>query len=73
MEASIINLKTLNAGVVSLITGIKNPISLAKEAMMKSKHAFLADEVAMQFAKANAYKIEDKTYFHDELRHQQWL
>jgi beta-aspartyl-peptidase (threonine type) len=73
MDASIMDGKTLNAGAVSLITGIKNPISLAKEVMMKSEHVFLAGEGAMQFAKANNYKIEDKTYFYDELRHQQWL
>ena len=73
MDASIMDGKTLNAGAVSLITGIKNPVSLAKEVMMKSEHVFLAGEGAMQFAKANDYKIEDKTYFYDELRHQQWL
>jgi beta-aspartyl-peptidase (threonine type) len=73
MDASIMDGKTLNAGAVSLITGIKNPIFLAKEVMMKSEHVFLAGEGAMQFAKANNYKIEDKTYFYDELRHQQWL
>jgi beta-aspartyl-peptidase (threonine type) len=73
MDASIMDGKTLNAGAVSLITGIKNPVSLAKEVMLKSEHVFLAGEGAMQFAKANDYKIEDKTYFYDELRHQQWL
>jgi beta-aspartyl-peptidase (threonine type) len=73
MDASIMDGKTLNAGAVSLITGIKNPVSLAKEVMLKSEHVFLAGEGAMQFAKANDFKIEDKTYFYDELRHQQWL
>jgi beta-aspartyl-peptidase (threonine type) len=73
MDASIMDGKSLNAGAVSLITGIKNPVSLAKDVMEKSEHVFLAGEGAMQFAKANAYKIEDKTYFYDELRHQQWL
>jgi beta-aspartyl-peptidase (threonine type) len=73
MDASIMDGKTLNAGAVSLITGIKNPISLSRDVMEKSEHVFLAGEGAMQFAKANAYKIEDKTYFYDELRYQQWL
>jgi len=73
MDASIMDGKTLNAGAVSLISGIKNPISLAKDVMEKSEHVFLAGEGAMQFAKANGYTKEDKTYFYDELRHQQWL
>lgn len=73
MDASIMDGKTLNAGAVSLITGIKNPVSLSKDVMEKSEHVFLAGEGAMQFAKMNNYTIEDKTYFYDELRHNQWL
>jgi len=73
MDASIMDGKTLNAGAVSLISGIKNPVSLAKDVMEKSEHVFLAGEGAMQFAKANNYKIEDESYFYDEFRHKQWL
>jgi beta-aspartyl-peptidase (threonine type) len=73
MDASIMDGKTLNAGAVSLITGIKNPVSLAKDVMEKSEHVFLAGEGAMEFAKLNHYKVEDKAYFYDELRHNQWL
>ncbi|WP_028871694.1 isoaspartyl peptidase/L-asparaginase family protein [Psychroserpens burtonensis] len=73
MDASIMDGKTLNAGGVSLITGIKNPVSLAKAIMEKSEHVFLAGEGAMQFAKELEYKLEDASYFYDELRHQQWV
>ncbi len=73
MDASIMDGKTLNAGAVSLITGIKNPVSLARDVMEKSEHVFLAGEGAMQFAKQLNYTIEDASYFYDELRHQQWL
>ena len=72
MDASIMDGKSLNAGAVSLITGIKNPISLAKDVMDKSDHVFLAGEGAMEFAKTLNYSLEDKTYFHDDLRHSQW-
>jgi beta-aspartyl-peptidase (threonine type) len=64
--------KTLNAGAVSLVTGIKNPVSLARDVMDKSYHVFLAGEGAMQFAKGNGYTIEDEAYFYDEVRYQQW-
>ena len=73
MDASIMDGQTLNAGAVSLITGIKNPVSLARDVMEKSEHVFLAGEGAMQFAKQLGYKIEDPSYFHDEFRHKQWL
>jgi len=73
MDASIMDGKTLNAGAVSLITGIKNPISLARDVMEKSEHVFLAGDGAMQFAKQLKYAIEDPTYFYDEFRHKQWL
>lgn len=73
MDASIMDGKTLNAGGVSLITGIKNPVSLARDVMEKSEHMFLAGEGAMQFAKELDYKLEDSSYFYDEFRHKQWL
>ena len=73
MDASIMDGKSLEAGAVSLITGIKNPVSLAKDIMEKSEHVFLAGDGAMQFAKANNYTLENAEYFYDELRHQQWL
>ena len=73
MDASIMDGESLNAGAVSLITGIKNPVSLAKDVMEKSEHVFLAGEGAMQFAKELNYKLEDNAYFYDEFRHKQWL
>tara|TARA_R110002096_G_scaffold49384_9_gene130465 strand:- start:39 stop:968 length:930 start_codon:yes stop_codon:yes gene_type:complete len=73
MDASIMDGKTLNAGAVSLITGIKNPVTLAKDVMEKSEHVFLAGDGAMQFAKELNYEIEDASYFYDEFRYKQWL
>lgn len=72
MDASIMDGKTLKAGAVSLITGIKNPICLARDIMEKSEHVFLAGEGAMQFAIENHYKIESPDYFYNEFRYQQW-
>ncbi|PNQ74049.1 beta-aspartyl-peptidase [Hanstruepera neustonica] len=73
MDAAIMDGKTLNAGAVSLITGIKNPVCLAKDVMNKSEHVFLAGDGAMQFAKELNYRLEDADYFYDEFRHKQWL
>lgn len=73
MDASIMDGRTLDAGAVSLISGIKNPISLAKDVMQKSEHVFLAGEGALIFAKENGYELEKADYFYDEFRHNQWL
>src|SRR5680860_1488233 len=72
MDAAIMNGKTLDAGAVSLIHGIKNPIALARDVMEKSDHIFLAGKGAMQFAKSLKYSLEDASYFYDEFRYQQW-
>lgn len=72
MDASIMDGKNLKAGAVSLITGIKNPVTLAKAVMQKSEHVFMAGEGAMQFAKNNGFELEDATYFHDDFRFNQW-
>ena len=73
MDASIMNGKNLNAGAVSLISGIKNPISLAYDVMQKSEHVFLSGKGAIQFAKMNNFVIEPASYFYDDFRHKQWL
>jgi beta-aspartyl-peptidase (threonine type) len=65
--------RTRNAGAVSLITGIRNPISLARDVMEKSNHVFLAGDGAMHFAQSLGYAVEPPSYFHNDFRHQQWL
>lgn len=72
MDAAIMDGKSLDAGAVSLITGIKNPVTLAREVMDKSNHVFLAGEGAMGFADSLGYKLETPDYFYDEFRYQQW-
>lgn len=72
MDAAIMDGSNLKGGAVSLITGIKNPITLARDVMEKSEHVFLAGEGAMQFAKQNSYEILPPDYFYDEIRYKQW-
>lgn len=72
MDASIMEGKSLDAAAVSLISGIKNPVSLARCVMEKSEHVFLAGEGAMHFAKQHHFEIVPDEYFYDELRYQQW-
>jgi beta-aspartyl-peptidase (threonine type) len=72
MDASIMEGKGLKAGAVSLIRGLKNPITLARAVMEKTEHVFLAGEGAMEFAKGQGYKIYAPEYFYDDFRYKQW-
>lgn len=73
MDAAIMEGMNLQAGAVSLITGIKNPVSLSRDIMEKSEHVFLAGEGALRFARSLDYILEEESYFYDEFRHQQWM
>ncbi|HEA31265.1 MAG TPA: isoaspartyl peptidase/L-asparaginase [Leeuwenhoekiella sp.] len=72
MDAAIMEGKNRQAGAVSLVSGIKNPIKLARDVMEKSEHVFLAGTGAMNFAKSLGYSLEEAAYFYDALRYQQW-
>jgi len=50
MEASIMDGKTLRAGATSLLTDIKNPISLARITMENTDHIFIAGRGAEKLA-----------------------
>lgn len=72
MDASIMDGKTRKAGAVSLVSCIKNPISLARCVMEKTEHVFMAGEGALQFALQEGFEILPPDYFYDEFRYQQW-
>ncbi|MCB0545791.1 MAG: isoaspartyl peptidase/L-asparaginase, partial [Saprospiraceae bacterium] len=72
MDASIMEGNGRMAGAVSLIKGVRNPISLARMVMERSEHVFLAGEGAMEFARQQGAELADEAYFHDEFRHNQW-
>ena len=73
MDASIMDGKSLDAGAVSLISGVQNPISLARKVMEESDHVFLAGSGAHEFAKKMECTFQNEDWFHDDFRHQQWL
>ena len=72
MDAAIMDGSNLNAGAVSLITGIRNPVTLARDVMERSDHVFLAGEGAMRFAAELGYEKLEPEYFYDEVRYRQW-
>ena len=72
MDAAIMCGRTLEAGAVSLVEGVRNPIRLARTVMDASDHVFLAGSGAMEFAKQQGLRFEDPKYFYDQLRYDQW-
>ncbi|MDF9799489.1 beta-aspartyl-peptidase (threonine type) [Catalinimonas alkaloidigena] len=72
MDASIMDGRQRNAGAVSLVSGIKNPIQLARLVMEKSEHVFMAGSGAIAFARQMQCEFADEAYFYDQFRFDQW-
>ena len=72
MDASIMDGRDKSAGAVSLVSGVRNPVSLARMVMENTEHVFLAGEGAMEFAGKMEVQMEEEAWFHDDLRYDQW-
>ena len=51
MDAAIMEGKSLRAGAVAAVSGVKNPINLARRVMEDGRHVMLAGEGALLFAR----------------------
>lgn len=63
LDASIMNGKTLAAGAVSGLHRVKNPITLARAVMERSKHVMMAGDGAEKFAKEQKIELVEEKYF----------
>jgi len=68
MDASIMTGHNLNAGAISGIKHIKNPISLARKVMEESEHVFLSGEGAEDFAVSKGFETIENNNFITERR-----
>lgn len=71
MDASVMEGKFLNAGAVSGLKHVKNPVLLARKVMDEGTHVYLSGTGAEDFAKKNGLAFEDDAYFYVPLRYQQ--
>ena len=69
MDAAIMRGKSLDAGAVAGIWGVKNPISVARKVMEKTDHVLLAGEGAVKFARILGFPEYDPV---TEERRKQW-
>ncbi len=72
MDAAIMDGSTLNAGAVSGVRNVRNPIELATEVMRNSNHIFLSGKGANDFAIKQGIKLEPDEYFFSQFRYDQW-
>ncbi len=64
MDAALMDGASLDAGAISGVANIANPIVLARLVMQKSKHVFLSGDGAVEFAiEQGLEKVPDKYFF----------
>ena len=71
LDASVMDGSTLNAGAVSGVTQIKNPINLALAVMEQSPHVMLSGKGAERFAQEKGFLLMDPSYFYTSKRFDQ--
>lgn len=73
LDAAIMDGATLKAGAVAAVSTTRNPITLARAVMERSRHVLLAGAGADQFAREQGIEQVDPGYFRTEKRWQQYL
>lgn len=63
MDASIMNGDGRKSGAVSIVKNVKNPVTLARAIMEKTRHIYLGDMGALDFAHQIKLKLEPEAYF----------
>lgn len=63
MDASIMDGESMKSGAVAIVRNVKNPVTLARAVMEKSKHIYLGDMGALEFARKVGLKVMPDAYF----------
>lgn len=72
LDAAIMDGNTMQAGALTGLTTVKNPVSLARVVMQESDHIFFSGQGAEQFAdETNVERVENDHFF-TQNRYDQW-
>ncbi|KAJ1646276.1 hypothetical protein J3B02_002237 [Coemansia erecta] len=71
LEASIMNGQDGSAGAATLLTTVKNPVTLARKVMESNRHVFMCGPGAEFYAKNQGLDIVDTSYFWTKHRWEQ--
>lgn len=72
LDASIMDGSTLEAGALTGLTTVKNPISLARKVLSDSRHIFFSGEGAEEFADEMGVERVKNEWFSTPRRYEQW-
>lgn len=72
LDAAIMDGSTLEAGALTGLTTVKNPISLARIVMNDSPHLFFSGIGAEEYANQTDVERVDNESFHTDHRYEQW-
>ncbi|MEV8471394.1 MULTISPECIES: isoaspartyl peptidase/L-asparaginase family protein [unclassified Ralstonia] len=72
LDASIMDGATLEAGAVTCVKRLRNPILAARAVMERSEHVLFTSEGAEAFAKAQGLEFVEPDYYYTEARYAQW-
>jgi len=72
LDASMMRGDDLQAGAVTGLTSIRNPINAAYEVMINSPHVMLSNQGAETFVLQQGLETVDNSYFDTPLRYEQW-
>jgi L-asparaginase / beta-aspartyl-peptidase len=72
LDAAIMDGSTLEAGALTGLTTVKNPVTLARDVMTESRHIFFSGVGAEEYADQTDVERVENDHFHTDRRYQQW-
>ena len=72
MDAAIMDGKTLKAGAVAGLQGVRNPVSVAYDVLKNTPFVMIAGVEAIAYARQKDFRFETESYFHTQHRYDQW-
>ncbi|MCW3111650.1 MAG: asparaginase [Segetibacter sp.] len=73
MDASIMDGKTMKSGAVAIVKNVKNPVTLARAIMEKTKHIYIGDMGALEYAQKIGLRLMPEAYFITDHAYEQYI